>query len=185
MTVPIKLYVANLTGLMSFLQDYTVTISLTLGNGKTLSGQASVNSTAAAENLGAGQLHSGQEWGPVNVTLALTQSNTGLGNGQEALAVATLRVDADVWFNQPVNFYRPQGNQTSIGSVLISNGTPSGAMPNYPGFVLLGLGVALVAVSFVMRSKKPSSSAEGGPNRKRLQVRSDTFSQKSSLQFHH
>src|SRR5712692_8478865 len=76
--VPVKLYVANLTGLMSFLQDYTVTVSLRLSNGRSISGQAGVNSTQAAENLGAGQLHAGQEWGPVNITMPLTQTNTGV-----------------------------------------------------------------------------------------------------------
>ncbi len=161
LTVPIKLYVANLSGLMSFLQDYTVTVSLSLNNGRSISGQAGVNSTTAAENLGAGQLHSGQEWGPVNVTLPLTQTNTGLSTGQEALGNATMRVDADVWFNQPVNFYRPEGNQSGIGYVLISNGVPTGTTPNYPGIALLGLGIGLVAVSFVLRSKSSSSSSGG------------------------
>jgi hypothetical protein len=159
LTVPVKLYVANLTGLMSFLQDYTVTVSLGLSNGKSISGRAGVNSTQAAENLGAGQLHAGQEWGPVNVTLPLTQANTGLVPGQEALGNATMRVDADVWFNQPINFYRPEGNQSGVGYVVISNGTPSGPAPNYPGIILLGLGVALFAVSFVMRPKGPSDEA--------------------------
>src|SRR5207237_203328 len=83
-----------------------VTVSVRLSNGRSVSGQAGVNSTQAAENLGAGQLHAGQEWGPVNVTLPLTQTNTGVGPGQEALGNATMRVDADVWFNQPINFYR-------------------------------------------------------------------------------
>jgi hypothetical protein len=161
LTVPIKLYVANLTGFMSFLQDYTVTVSLKLSNGRSISGQARVNSTQAAENLGAGQLHAGQEWGPVNVTIPLTQTNTGVGPGQEALGNATMRVDADVWFNQPINFYRPEGNQSGIGYILVSNGTPSGPEPNYPAIALLGFGVILVAVSFVMRPKKPSSRAGG------------------------
>jgi hypothetical protein len=162
LTVPIKLYVANLTGLMSFLQDYKVTVSLSLNNGRSVSGQAEVNSTAAAENLGAGQLHAGQEWGPVNITIPLTQTNTGLGNGQQALGNSTMRVDADVWFNQPVNFYRPEGNQTNIGYVLISNGTPTGTEPNFVGISLLAVGIALVVISFVMRSKQPSHASGGG-----------------------
>jgi len=166
LTVPIKLYVANLTGLMSFLQDYTVTVSLRLGNGRSISGQVGVNSTQAAENLGAGQLHAGQEWGPVNVTMPLTQSNTGVGPGQEALGNATMRVDADVWFNQPINFYRPEGNQSGIGYLLISNGPPSGPVPNYPGIALLGFGVVFLVVSFVMRRKGPSHSSGATPPRK-------------------
>jgi hypothetical protein len=166
LTVPIKLYVANLTGLMSFLQDYTVTVSLRLSNGRSISGQVGVNSTQAAENLGAGQLHAGQEWGPVNVTMPLTQSNTGVGPGQEALGNATMRVDTDVWFNQPINFYRPEGNQSGIGYLLISNGPPSGPAPNYPGIALLGFGVVLVVVSFVMRRKSPSHSGGATPPRK-------------------
>ena len=164
LTVPVKLYVDNLTGLMSFLQDYTVTVSMTLGNGRSISGQAGVNSTQAAENLGAGQLHAGQEWGPVNITMPLTQTSTGLGPGQEALGNATMRVDADVWFNQPINSYRPEGNQSGTGYVLISNGPPSGPQPNYAGIALLILGAVLFAVSFVMRPWGPSRG--GAPYRK-------------------
>jgi len=157
LTVPIKLYVANLTGLMSFLQDYTVTVSLRLSNGRSVSGQAGINATQAAENLGAGQLHAGQEWGPANITIPLTQANTGVGPGQQALGNATMRVDADVWFNQPINFFRPEGNQSGIGYVLISNGTPSGPEPNYPGIALLGFGLILFVVSFVTGRRTPSS----------------------------
>jgi hypothetical protein len=166
LTVPIKLYVDNMTKLMSFLQDYTVTVSLRLSTGKSISGQAGVNSTQAAENLGAGQLHAGQEWGPVNITLPLTQTNTGLSTGQEALGNATMRVDVDVWFNQPINFFRPEGNQSSIGYTLITNGTPSGPQPNYAGYGLLAFGVILVGVSILMRAKKPSVTGGGVPPKK-------------------
>ncbi len=169
LTVPVKLYVADLTGLMSFLQDYTVQVTLNLNNGRVISGQVGVNSTQAAENLGAGQLHAGQEWGPANITMPLTQGNTGLASGQQALGNVTLRVDADVWFNQPINFFRPEGNQSGIGYVLISNGVPSGSVPNYAGFALLGTGVVLLAVSFVMRPRKPSPAPaeEEGPRSKK------------------
>src|SRR6267143_1720544 len=47
LTVPINRYVANLTGLMSFLQDYTVTVSLRLSNGRSVSGQAGIDATQA------------------------------------------------------------------------------------------------------------------------------------------
>jgi hypothetical protein len=165
LTVPIKLYVDNLTGFMSFLQDYTVTVSLKLSNGRSISGQAGVNSTQAAENLGAGQLHAGQEWGPMNITMPLTTSNTGLGAGQEALGNATLRVDDDVWFNQPIDSYRPEANQSGIGYVLISNGTPAGPEPNLVGISLLASGVILFAVSFVMRPKNPFRAGEAPPKK--------------------
>ena len=160
-TVPIKLYVDNLTDLMSFLLDYSVQVSLTLSNGKVISGQAGVTSSQTSENLGALQLHAGQGWGPVNITMPLTQTNTGLAEGQEGLANATMRINADVWFNQPVNYFRSEGNQSNLGPVLISNGTPAGPQPNYPGFTLLALGAILVVVTLVTRPKRPSSR-EGG-----------------------
>jgi hypothetical protein len=98
--------------------------------------------------------------------MPLTQTNTGLGPGQEALGNATMRVDADVWFNQPINSYRPEGNQSGIGYVLISNGTPSGPEPNYTGTALLAFGVILLAVSFVMRHKSHSrAGGEASPKR--------------------
>jgi hypothetical protein len=98
--------------------------------------------------------------------MSLTQTNTGLGPGQEALGNATMRVDADVWFNQPINSNRPEGNQSGIGYVLISNGTPAGPEPNYAGIALLVGGVILVAVSFVTRPKGPSrAGGEASPKK--------------------
>jgi len=163
LTVPVYLYVDNLTKLMSFLLDYSVQVSLTLSNGKEISGHAGVNSTNAADNFGALQLHAGESWGPTNITMPMTQTNTGLSQGQEALGNATMTVDADVWFNEPVNFYRPEVNQSSIGNVVLANGTPSGPQPNYAGFALVGFGVILVAVTVGIRPKKPSSPKAGGP----------------------
>jgi len=156
-TVPIKLYVDNLTDLMSFLLDYSVQVSLTLNNGRVISGQAGVNSSQTSENLGALQLHAGEGWGPVNITMPLTQTSTGLAVGQQTLANATMRINADVWFNQPVNYFRSEGSQSNLGDVLISNGTPAGPQPNYPGFVLLTLGAILLAVTLVTRPEKLSS----------------------------
>ncbi len=166
LVVPVYLYVDNLTKLMVFLFDYSVQISVSLNNGKQISGQAGVNSTEAADNLGALQLHEGESWGPTNVTIPLTPSNTGLAQGQEALGTATLTVNADVWFNEPINFYRPQANQTSIGNVVFANGTPSGPQPNYLGFVLVGLGAVIVAATVITRRKKPSSPKPGAPQKK-------------------
>jgi len=165
LVVPVKLYVANLTGLMSFLQDYTVKVTFNLNNGKVIVGQAGVNSTQAAENLGAGQLHAGQEWGPANVTIPLTESNTGLAVGQQALGNVSMRVDVDVWFNQPINFFRPEGNQSNVGYVVVSDGTPSGPAPNYVGLVLLGLGVIILAVSVIGRRLSPGKSGSSLPRK--------------------
>ena len=168
LTVPLKLYVDNLTGLKSFLQDYTVEVSMTLGNGNIVSGHVGVNSTQAAENLGAGQLHSGQEWGPVNLTIPLTQTKTGLGPGLEALGNATLQLTTDVWFNQPINFYRTEVSQANIGYIAVANGTPSGSAFNYPGLALAALGVVLLVVSFAIGSAKrssPRAASDSGRNK--------------------
>lgn len=158
LVIPVKLYVDNMTKLMSFLQDYNLTLTLTLSSGKTLSGKAGVSANQAAENLGALQLHAGQSWGPSNITMPLTEANTGLSQGQESVANATLRLDADVWFNQPINFFRSEANQTSIGSVVVADGTPAGPSPNYVGFGLLASGVIVLVVSLVVRWRRSSSA---------------------------
>jgi len=51
------------------------------------------------------------------------------------------------------------GNESGGGYLLITNGPLSGPTPNYPGIALLGFGVLLFAVSFVMRRKGPSGGA--------------------------
>lgn len=160
LTVPFKMSVVNLTRLMTFLSSYNVTIFLGLSNGKVVSGTVGVSGTQAAENLGSLQLHQGQAWGPINITLPLTQAKTGLSQGQEALANITLRVNEDIYYNQPINGFRQFQNQTSIGYMIVANGTPAGPEPNYAGLALLGFGVILVAVSFVTRTKRPDAVAE-------------------------
>ena len=164
--VPVYLYVDNLTKLMSFLLDYSVQVTVSLNNGKVVSGQAGVNSTNAADNFGALQLHAGESWGPTNITIPLTPENTGLSQGQEAVGNATLRVDADVWFNEPINFYRPEVNQTGVGNVVFANGTPSGPIPNYAGIALVGLGAVIVAATVITRPRRPSSPKPGAPQKK-------------------
>lgn len=158
LTIPVKMSVNSFTGLMNFLDSYNITLLFSLSNGKSLSGTVGVSGNEAAENLGALQLRSGQAWGPVNITLPLTPANTGLGQGQEALANITLRVDAQIYLNPPVNFYRPEDNQTNIGYMLVQNGVPPGASPNYVGFGVLGLGIIVVGVAIVMRPKKTPTS---------------------------
>jgi len=160
-TVPIKLYVDNLTVLMSFLQDYNVSVSLSLSNGNQISGQVGVTAAEAATNLGALQLHAGQTWGPVNITLPLTPANTGLSPGQEVLANATLNLHTDVWFVQPVNGSRPESSQSHVGYAIITDGVPPGSQPNYVGLGLLAVGVIFVLGAVATRPKKTSLPGGG------------------------
>lgn len=153
LTIPIKLNVDNFTGLMNFLSSYNVTMILGLSNGKTVTGTQGVSGNQAAENLGALQLRAGQAWGPVNITIPLTETNTGLSQGQEALVNVTVKVNADIYLQQPINFYRPELNSTFLGYMLIQNGVPAGPAPNYAGFALLGVGLVLLVAAVVMRPK--------------------------------
>lgn len=159
LVVPFKLYVDNLTRLMNFLNDYNVTLSLSLHDGKQLSATEGVTGTEAANDLGALQLHTGQGWGPVNFTIPLTTSNTGLGQGQEVLVNASMTVLADIYFNQPVNTVRFGEATVSVGDMAIADGTPSGPQTNYLGIGLLGMGLVLVVVAVAVRERKAGGDA--------------------------
>lgn len=155
LVIPMKLYVDNLTRLMTFLNDYNITLSLALNNGKQLSATQGISGSEAAENLGALQLHAGQGWGPVNFTVPLTPANTGLSQGQEALVNASMTVLVDMYFNQPVNAVRLEQTVLSVGYMTVADGTPSEAQTNYVGLGLLGIGVVMIIAAVATRKAKP------------------------------
>jgi len=157
LTVPFKFYVDNMTDLESFFISYNVTLTLSLSNGKQISTEQGITSTESTGNLGALELHAGQGWGPVNFTVPLTQANTGLNQGQEALGNASISVLAAVWFVEPVDDFRSQQNQSAIGYTVISDGTPSGAQLNYPGIALAAIGIVLVVVAVATRQRSSPS----------------------------
>jgi hypothetical protein len=168
LTVPIELMVDNLTKLMAFVQDYEVSISLALSDGKQLSGQAGVTQEESTTNASL-QLRTGQEWGVTNITVPLTPESTGLSQGQEVLGNATLTLRADVWFDSPVNAARPEDNQSRIGYVLIASGVPAGPQPNFVGFALVALGAVLLVIALVVTRGKKDSESEAEPSEGRAQ----------------
>jgi hypothetical protein len=170
LTVPIELMVDNLTKLMAFVQDYEISISLALSDGKQLSGQVGVTQEESGTNASL-QLHTGQEWGVTNITLPLTPESTGLSQGQEVLGNATLTLRADIWFDPPVNAARPEENQSRIGYVLIASGVHAGPQPNFFGFALVALGAILLVIALVVTRGKKDSKSEAGPDEGRPQGR--------------
>ena len=164
LTVPIELRVDNLTGAMTYLQDYNLSIALTLSDGRHISGQVGVTPEEAASNASALQLRAGEAWGVLNLTVPLTPASTGLSQGREVLGNATLSVRADVWFDSPVNAAKPEEDQTPIGYLLIEDGTPAGPQPNFFGFALVAAGAILLATSLLVSRRRKTKKADVGPD---------------------
>ena len=165
LTIPIKLFVDNLTSLEVELLDYNVTISLglqreaTIGNdgGQRERSRRQPRRTPVACRDGVGAGH---------VTMPLTTSNTGLGQGQEALANTTVAVLADVYFNQPANTVRFQEAQARLGYSIIADGNVSSTQTNYVGLAVFAIGVVLLVAAVVTRkSSAPVRAAGPAPAR--------------------
>lgn len=165
LTVPLKLVVDNLTGVMAYLQGYNVTVRLSLSTGRSLSGTAGVPAGGPGGN--GTVLHSGQSWGPVNVTIPLSVADTGLSDGQEALGNATLEVVAVAWLGEPPGSSTVVRSQGSMGYTLVAYGNPPGERPNLLGLALLGGGVATLLTAVALRKRAPrevvsEESGKGG-----------------------
>jgi len=160
LVVPFKLYVDNLTRLEGYVNSYNVTLTLSLGNGRQVTDVVGVSGSSAAENLGALQLHAGQGWGPVNFTLALTTSNTGLAQGQQVLGNATFNVYSQVYFNQPINDFRFQSSTAKAAYMAVQDGVPAGPETNYLGIGILVVGVLMLVASVAMRRRGPKAEAQ-------------------------
>ncbi|MDG7005763.1 MAG: hypothetical protein JRM86_02390 [Nitrososphaerota archaeon] len=166
LTVQVRLVVDSLTGITSYLEDYNVSVSLSLSTGRVVSGGAGVTAVESASN-GTLLLRAGQAWGPVDVSIPLTGASTGLAEGQEALGNATLTVGAGVWLGEPVGSALAVGSEAHIGYALVSAGSPSAGEPNLVGLGTLAAGIALLLAAVAWRAPRrsragPESSDQRG-----------------------
>jgi len=153
-TTHVSIVVNELTGLQMLTYQYQVTVLLGLANGEGMLQQ--VGGTSA--------LYPGAVWGPENVTIPITEANTGLSRGQQANATVTIRLGITTYIGYPFNQPRIQtmmptakvvGNITigdqvttsqTAGAGNLGAGTSLSALLYY---VALGAGVLLVGVGIL------------------------------------
>jgi hypothetical protein len=143
LTGGVSLQINQLNGLQEFLTIYEISVLLTLPNGRGLTQY--VSST--------GQLYPGAIWNPSNLTILVTQENTGLASGQAVNASVSIRLDTTTAVGFPVYEYHPHTDAKAIGEITIANGRTVGTggdqgnsgLALYLPYVLVGVGVALVS----------------------------------------
>jgi hypothetical protein len=150
-TAHVSLVVNDLTGLQMLTYQYEITVQVGLSNGNGMLQLVS----------GTAPLYPGAVWGPKNVTIPVTEANTGLSKGQQENATVTIRLGITTYIGYPFNQPRIQtmiptaklvGNLTVNDQVVTSqtsNGGNSGSGVNLAAFLpylTLGAGAFLVCL---------------------------------------
>jgi hypothetical protein len=99
-------------------------------------------------------LYPGGTWGPINVTIPITEANSGVGAGQTRNANISIALADVAWLGRPLNYDLPQKYQASGGYVSIYS--PSVSPPSLEAIVLLAGGIVIVAVAILVpRLRQP------------------------------
>jgi hypothetical protein len=146
LTIAVTLHVNALTGLVEYLYDYRIVANVYVGTQRVLNG--SVNGVYLRF------LYPGSTWGPNNVTIPLTEANTGLAKGESANATVTITLGDTVWIAGPqISLYLTEpAMQGSAGSLVVQNAVATtstsangqGAGQSYLPYALIASGVVLV-----------------------------------------
>jgi hypothetical protein len=178
LTLVLTLHVDSLTGLVEYVANYGLVVDVFLGQNELNGSLYSIN--------GAPFLYPGSTWGPNNVTIPLTQGDTGLAPGASTNASVTIMLEDTLWWGGQLSiFHTEPAMQGSGGSVLIEN--PSGSTNTsttaqttgqsraYVPYALLAFGAILVvSAAYVfstsrqggVENRRGVASCYGGPRRR-------------------
>jgi hypothetical protein len=160
LTVAITLQVASLTGLIEYMINWNVDVHVYIA------GQPPLGGEVQAPNGGRFE-YPGSSLGPFNVTIPLTEANTGLAKGQSANATVSITYGDVVWIGGVYVYYATEPiMQGAAGSLVIQDAAAStststspsatgqGAGQNYVPYALLASGAVLM-VSAVLLTRGP------------------------------
>jgi hypothetical protein len=149
LTVGALVSVDNMTGSELYVRDYVLLVTLFCDDHTV---KSSVGSPTPTQRY----LYPGARWGPLNVSVPLTEEDTGLSPGQTANASVTLSLITDISYSEPgygVSGYTPVFGESSTfvlihdpGSQQSATGGSAGlSLPLLPS-LLFGGGVLLLVV---------------------------------------
>jgi hypothetical protein len=148
LTIALTLDVDSLTGLVEYVFNYGLVVDVFVGQ-NVLTG--SIYSTN-----GAPFLYPGATWGPNNITIPLTENNTGLSPGASANSSVTIMLEDTLWWGGQLSILHTEpAMQGSAENIVIQNPAEStrsfttaqaaGQSKTYLPYELLALGTVLVA----------------------------------------
>lgn len=149
LTVTAQVTVGNFSGSELYVRDYVLVVTLFCDD-------RSSNVTAGSQVPTQRFLYPGARWGPFNVTVPVTESDTGLRQGEDANASLTLSLIADIAYSSPgygISGYTPVSGGGSAWVVVSDPAgassspvpTPALSVPVIPS-ALVGGGLALLAL---------------------------------------
>jgi hypothetical protein len=149
LTFQLTLVVDNLTQVQSYITLYSLVVTVYALNPQPLTGQV-------GEDTGLKPLYPGGHWGPYNVTIPVTSANTGAAPGAPVNASVSLALQTKVSLGgQYVGSTVPENPQAALGYVIINEGGSStGGSGNYVPYLLVGVGVVVLAVSALVFGRK-------------------------------
>ncbi len=151
LTISLTLQVRALTGIIQYITDYNLVAKVFIGS--------HVLNATYGSATGAAHLYPGSSWGPNNVTIPLTEANTGLAKGQTENATIAIVLTDQALYGPPINVYEPEPQmQADGGTLLIENGVTtttstgpdSGTLSTYLAYALLASGALLMVVAAVL-----------------------------------
>jgi len=153
LNVSVLLYVNTLTGLKIYVRDYGLTVAVDLGKGHTIIRSANVSVVEQK------WLYPGGRWGPLNISLPLTEQDTGLAPGQAVRANVTISLLATIWYDSPIFNYLPESGEGRVGSVYVQGvGHAVSGSSTIVSFLLITSGAVLLVsrvVIFRRRHNEP------------------------------
>jgi len=167
LTVSATVSVENLTGSELYVRDYVMVATL-------LCNDRSENTSLGSPLPTQRYLYQGASWGPFNVSIPLTEADTGLLPGQVTDATLTLNLITDIYFDSPGD--SPVGHSYSGYTPLFGDGitlvqvqdpgsqqttTAVSASPSFPLLpsLLVGSGVLLLLVRVAVFRKRSDGEA--------------------------
>jgi hypothetical protein len=154
LTIEATLHVNQFSGQVEYIAAYTLLAEVFIGDN-----YLSANTTVAA---GPNYLYPGGNWGPLNLTVPLTATDTGIPTGSSVNATVSLTLSDYVYVGIPYLTYVTEPPMTGqAGSVIIQNdvatvttssnqGSGSGNGSSTTAYVLLGAGVVLMVFAVVL-----------------------------------
>ncbi len=168
LTVQVTLHVNALTGLIEYVSEYKVAVLVSIDPSHTLAGSVSAPFPAPA-------LYPGGTWGPVNVTIPITETGTGLSKGQSANGSLIIMLQNQLWYGGQVGTYLPEpplqgaadtvliqnspAQSTTTTSSPTQNGPASGTEQNYMPYALMAIGAIMVLLAAISMRGSPSKAS--------------------------
>lgn len=163
LTIQMTLYVDNLTGEEAYLATYRLVVTVSIDASHVLSGSANLTNVNQAATTYY-PIYPGGHWGPVNVTIPLTASNTGISPGNTRQANVSIALQDEVWIDFPVNLQFPESSLGSAGPITIQGSGQQGlSLQAIEPFLLIAGGLLIVGIALLVFREKPKKVNEGRP----------------------